>query len=72
MNSSRHVYYITAHDVQKVARATIGRRLHSDELERIVERLLDKIQWLEPLEELLRHELGPAPKLRQEVRASQC
>ena len=63
MNPSKHVYYITANDVQEVAKATVGRPLRSDELERIVERLLDKIQWYEAIEDLLLTDVEPVRKL---------
>ena len=53
MNPGRHVYYITASDVQKVAEEALDRRLTDDELERVIDRLLDKISWYEPLEELV-------------------
>jgi hypothetical protein len=53
MNPRRHVYYITASDIQKVAEEALERRLTDDELERVVDGLLDKIAWYEVLEDLV-------------------
>ena len=53
MNSRKHVYYLTVSDVQNVAKETLGRRLEERELTRVIEKLLDKIQWYEPIEEVI-------------------
>lgn len=51
MNSQKHIYYITVSDVQKVAEEAIQRRLNEKELTRVVEKVLDKIEWYDPIEE---------------------
>lgn len=53
MNSRRHIYYISVSDVQAVARETLGQKLDKKELSRVIDKLLDKIQWYEPLEEII-------------------
>ena len=53
MNSHKHIYYITISDVQTVAKETIGRQLRSKELTRVTDKLLDRIQWYDPLEEII-------------------
>ncbi len=53
MKPQKHIYYITVEDIQKVANETIGRKLVNKEIEKVIEQLLDKIQWYEPLEELI-------------------
>ncbi|MBM4169384.1 MAG: hypothetical protein FJ215_09535 [Ignavibacteria bacterium] len=50
MNPRKHIYYITVSDVQNVAKEIGGRRLSDSELKNVVDKLLDRIQWLEPLE----------------------
>ena len=56
MDSRKHIYYITVGDVQAVAEETIGRKLHKNELEKVISKLLDKIQWYDPLEEVISNE----------------
>jgi len=51
MNSRKHIYYITVSDVQRIARENIGRNLHPAELVRVTDRLLDRIQWFDVVEE---------------------
>lgn len=53
MDSRTHVYYITVSDVQDVAKETLGRHLNDEELNRVTRKLLDRIQWYEPLEQLI-------------------
>jgi hypothetical protein len=56
MDSRKHIYYITVGNVQIVAEETIGRKLHKRELEKVISKLLDKIQWYDPLEEIISDE----------------
>jgi hypothetical protein len=53
MNSRKHLYYISVSDVQTIAKGTLGRNLDNDELSRVTDKLLEKIQWYEPLEEII-------------------
>ncbi len=53
MNSQKHLYYITVSDVQRTAQETLGRCLSEKELTNVTEKLLDRIEWYEPLEELI-------------------
>lgn len=53
MGSRKHIYYITVSDVQTVAKETLGRNLNKEELTRVTDKLLDKVQWYEPLEEII-------------------
>lgn len=50
MDGRKHVYYITASDIQRVTKETIGRRLDQEELERVVEKLSDRVEWYQQLE----------------------
>ena len=56
MNSRKHIYYITVSDVQRVAKENIGRNLNAIELARVIDTLLDKIQWYDVLEEAIASE----------------
>lgn len=51
LNPRKHIYYLTVSDVQKVAEDSIQRRLNEEELTRVAEKVLDKIQWYDPIEE---------------------
>ncbi len=53
MNLRKHVYFITVSDVQRVAQETLGRALSQKELTRITEKILDNIQWYDPIEEAI-------------------
>jgi hypothetical protein len=53
MNARRHIYYITISDVQRTAEENIGRSLNADELARVTDKLLDKIQWYDVLQEAI-------------------
>jgi hypothetical protein len=53
MNSREHIYYITVSDVQRLAKEAIGRSLSKGELTRVTDKLLDKIQWYDPVEEAI-------------------
>lgn len=49
----KHIYYITISDVQHVAEENIGRSLNAYELARVTDKLLDKIQWYDVVEEVI-------------------
>jgi hypothetical protein len=53
MNTRKHIYYITVSDVQRLAKENIGRSLSTVELGRVTDRLLDKIQWYDVVEEAI-------------------
>jgi hypothetical protein len=53
MNSRKHLYYITVFDIQTIAKETLGSNLDNEELTRVADKLLDKIQWYEPIEEII-------------------
>ncbi len=53
MNSRKHIYFITVSDLQTVARENIGRNLNSAELTKIIDRVLDSINWYDPVEEAI-------------------
>jgi hypothetical protein len=53
MDSRKHIYYITASDVQRLAKEAIGRSLTKGELTRVTDKLLDKIQWYDPVQEAI-------------------
>lgn len=53
MNSRKHIYYITVSDVQRLAKENIGRHLNPVELVRVTDRLLDRIQWFDVVEEAI-------------------
>ena len=53
MNTRKHIYYITVFDVQRLAKENIGRSLDAVELARVTDRLLDKIQWYDVVEEAI-------------------
>lgn len=58
MHSRKHIYYFTVSDVQQVASETIGRLLDEKELTRIAEKILDRINWYDPVEETILDETG--------------
>jgi hypothetical protein len=60
MNSRKHIYYITISDVQRLSREKIGRSLNVDELARVTDKLLDKIQWYDLVEEAIASEVEHA------------
>lgn len=53
MNPQKHIYFITVSDIQRVAREVIERNLNEWELQRVVERALDTIQWYDPIEQAI-------------------
>lgn len=60
MDSRKHLYFITVSDVQRLAKEAIGRTLNSTELARVTDKLLDKIQWYDPVEEAILNETRQA------------
>jgi hypothetical protein len=57
MNTQKHIYYITVGDVQTVAKETIGHRLREKEVKQVVEKLRDKIQWYDAIEEVILNDI---------------
>ena len=53
MNSRKHLFYITISDIQIVAKETLNRNLNKEELKMVSEKLIDKVQWYDPIEELI-------------------
>jgi hypothetical protein len=53
MGNRKHIYFITISDVQRVAKESIGRILNPSELESVIEKLLDNIQWYDVVEEAI-------------------
>lgn len=60
MNHNKHVYYITVGDIQRFSVERTGRSLDSSELKRVIDILLDRIQWLDILEEAIDSEIPNA------------
>lgn len=58
MNVRKHVYYITISDLQNVAKENIGRSLNGNELARVTDQILDKIEWYDLVEEAIISETG--------------
>jgi hypothetical protein len=56
MDSRKHIYYITVSDVQRLAKENIGRILSPVELAKVTDRLLDRIQWFDVVEEAITSE----------------
>jgi PHP family Zn ribbon phosphoesterase len=57
MNTRKHIYYLTASDAQTVAQEAVGRKLNKKELDRVIEKLRDKIQWYDAIEEVILNEI---------------
>jgi thiosulfate/3-mercaptopyruvate sulfurtransferase len=53
MNSRKHLFYITISDIQTVAQEKLNRKLSKGELATLSDKLIDKVQWYEPIEELI-------------------
>jgi hypothetical protein len=53
MNIRKHIYYITISDIQHVAEENIGRSLNENELARVTDKILDKIEWYDAVEEAI-------------------
>jgi hypothetical protein len=53
MNSRKHLYYITVSDVQRLAKESMGRILNPAELAIVTDKLLDRIQWFDVVEEAI-------------------
>ncbi|MFH0992016.1 MAG: hypothetical protein V1799_18580 [bacterium] len=53
MNLRKHVYYVTRHDIQRVATDTINRKLNNDELTFVIEKMIDRIIWYEPIQQTI-------------------
>ena len=53
VNGRKHIYYITECDVQRLAKEHIGRNLNATELARVTDKLLDRIQWFDVVEEAI-------------------
>jgi hypothetical protein len=56
MNSRKHIYYITISDIQQMAKEKIGRDLSTSELIRVRDKILDRIQWYDVVEEAITSE----------------
>jgi hypothetical protein len=57
MNSRKHIYYLTAGDAQIISQEAIGRKLNTKELDRVIEKLRDKIQWYDAIEEVILNDI---------------
>ena len=57
MDARKHIYYLTAGDAQTVAQEAVGRKLNKKELDRVIEKLRDKIQWYDAIEEVILNEI---------------
>ena len=57
MNGRQHVYYITLSDIQNIAKQKIDRNLNSDELEKVRDKILDRIEWFDVVEEAILSEV---------------
>jgi hypothetical protein len=53
MRFQKHIYYLTVSDVQTVAQETLDRKLNEKELSRVIEKLCDKIQWYDAIEDVI-------------------
>jgi hypothetical protein len=53
MDTRKHIYYLTVSDVQTVAQETLDRKLTEKELSQVVEKLRDKIQWYDAIEDVI-------------------
>jgi hypothetical protein len=56
MDKRKHIYYLTVSDVQTVAQEILERELTEKELTRVVDKLPDKIQWYDAIEEVITRE----------------
>ena len=56
MDKRKHIYYRTVSDVQTVAQEILERELTEKELTRVVDKLPDKIQWYDAIEEVITRE----------------
>jgi hypothetical protein len=56
MDTRKHIYYLTVGDVQTVAQETLERELTEEELKRVVDKLRDKIQWYDAIEDVIDRE----------------
>jgi hypothetical protein len=57
MESRKHIYYLTVEDVQTVAQEAIGHKLRKKELQKVVDKIADKIQWYDVIEEVISQEI---------------
>ncbi len=60
MSPKTHIYFITVSDVQRVAEEIINRRLNENELERVVEQVLENIEWYDPIERSIMDIVSPS------------
>jgi CRISPR/Cas system CSM-associated protein Csm2 small subunit len=56
MDSRKHIYYVTVGDVQTVAEDTVGRKLREKELQKVIDKILDRIQWYDVVEDAIAQE----------------
>lgn len=63
MSPLKHLFFITVSDVQRVAEEIINRKLNDGEVEKVVELILDRIQWYDPLVQSIMDVVNP-PKVR--------
>jgi len=58
MDSRKHIYYVTVGDVQTVAEDTVGRKLREKELQKVIDKILDKIEWYDAVVEAIDKEVA--------------
>ncbi|MFZ1976745.1 MAG: hypothetical protein WAV76_02220 [Bacteroidota bacterium] len=58
MDSRKHIYYVTVGDVQTVAEETVGRKLREKELQKVIDKILDKIEWYDAVAEAIDREVA--------------
>jgi hypothetical protein len=56
LDTRKHIYYLTVGDVQTVAQETIGHKLRKKDLQKVIDKLPDKIQWYDAIEEVIARE----------------
>jgi hypothetical protein len=57
MDTRKHAYYLTIGDIQVVAKEIIERKLNDKELTMVIDKLRDKIQWHDAVEDVIFSEI---------------
>ena len=54
---NKTIYKLTVTDIQQVAKETYGRQLTTDEIERVIEPIGDRIAWYDVIDEAINYSL---------------
>lgn len=61
---NKTIYKLTVTDIQQVAKEIYGRQLTTDEIEKVIEPIGDRISWYDVIDEAISYSLGLRKSMR--------